>query len=71
MRARDKAKIWRRFVAGESGQSLVTGGWVASWPQLEDILREGLAGKFDPVPMNQARAYARAAGVKVGGVVGV
>lgn len=69
MRTREKASIFRRFMAGESGQSLVTGGWVVSWPQLEDILREGLAGKFDPVPMKQARAYARTAGVKVGRMV--
>ena len=71
MRTRDKARICRRFMAGESGQSLVTGGWVISWPQLEDILREGLAGKLDPLPMKQARKYAAAAGVKVGRMVGV
>jgi hypothetical protein len=34
-------------MAGESGASLVTGGRVVSWSQLESILREGLAGKLD------------------------
>ena len=47
MRTRDKQRIWRRFAAGESCESLVTGGWVVSWSQLESILREGLAGKLD------------------------
>jgi len=47
MRTREKARVWRRFMAGESGASLVTGGRVVSWSQLESILREGLAGKLD------------------------
>jgi len=69
MRTRDKQRIWRRFMAGESGASLVTGGRVVSWSQLEEVLREGATGKLDPIPMKQARAYAKAAGVKVGRMV--
>jgi hypothetical protein len=50
MRTREKQRIFKRFMAGESGASLVTGGWVVSWSQLESILREGLAGKLDGKP---------------------
>ena len=39
--------------------------------EIEAILREGATGKFDPLPMKQARAYGQAAGVKVGRMVGV
>jgi hypothetical protein len=75
MRTREKARIWRRFMAGESVQTLgdwyfTNIGWVAFPNEIvENILREGMAGKFDPLPVKQARAYARAAGVKVGRMV--
>jgi len=74
MRQRDKARIWRRFIAGESvWQIFVTDrkNMFETYEQIESILREGLRGAFDPMPQKQARAYARAAGVKVGKVVKV
>jgi hypothetical protein len=71
MRQREKAMIWRRFMAGESSVSLLTGGWVKSLFEFDAIIREGATGKFDPLPMNQAQAYAKAAGVKVGRMVDV
>ena len=53
MRQREKARIWRRFMAGESVSSLArwyfrTVKWVP-YPSetIEDVLRDGLAGKFD------------------------
>jgi len=67
-------------MAGESVCALVSDVWrnadmltphAECFNIVESILREGLAGKFDPIPMKQARAYAKAAGVKVGRMVGV
>ena len=52
-------------MAGESVQTL--GDWFfknvdwVAFPNeiVENILREGMAGKFDPLPMKQAREYAK------------
>jgi uncharacterized protein YggE len=76
MRQREKARIWRRFMAGESVAEISyrmkqPRTWEEKHNLIESILREGLRGAFDPLPMNQARAYAKAAGVKVGRVVRV
>ena len=77
MRQRDKARIFRRFMRGESVDKLairctpVDMGWSVSVALIESIIREGLDGAFDPLPMKQARAYARAAGVKVAKAVKV
>jgi len=71
MRTREKARIWRRFMAGESSVSLLTGGWVKSLFEFDPIIREGATGKFDAVPMKQARKYARLTGVKIRKVVEV
>jgi hypothetical protein len=71
MRQREKARIWRRFMAGEGSVPLLTGGWVKSLFEFDAIIREGATGKFDPLPMKQSREYANAAGVKVGRMVGV
>jgi hypothetical protein len=74
MRRREKARIFRRFMRGES--CIVILRWAAinhkllSMGMIEGILREGLDGAFD-LPMKQARAYAKAAGVKVGRMVKV
>lgn len=79
MRQRDKARTFKRFMAGWSVAQLA---WTLptkpeGYPQsdrekdVEAILREGLDGAFDPLPMKQARAYAKAAGVRVGKVVNV
>jgi len=38
---------------------------------IEAIIREGATGKFDPLPMKQARVYAAATGAKVGRMVRV
>jgi hypothetical protein len=72
LRQRDKARTFKRFVAGWSVAQLA---WTLptkpeGYPQsdrekdVEAILREGLDGAFD-LPIKQARAYAKAAGVKV------
>jgi len=71
MRQREKARIWRRFMAGESSVSLLTGGWVESLFEFDAIIREGAIGAFDPLPFNQARVYAAATGAKVGRMVRV
>ena len=42
---------------------------IASPYEIESIIREGATGAFDPIPMKQAREYAKAAGVKVGRMV--
>ena len=76
MRQREKARIWRRFMAGESVAEI---SYSMNYPyareekhtMIESIIREGATGAFDPLPMKQARAYAKAAGVKVGRMVGV
>jgi hypothetical protein len=76
MRTREKARIWRRFIKGESVAEI---SYSMNYPYareekhtiIEAIIREGARGKFDPLPMNQARVYAKAAGVKVGRMVGV
>jgi hypothetical protein len=77
MRTRDKQRIFRRFMRGESVASLaldmpyrVNGEGYYYEQDVEAILREGLDGAFD-LPMKQARAYAKAAGVKVGRMVKV
>jgi len=49
MRTREKARIWRRFMAGEGSVSLLTGGWVKSLFEFDSIVREGATGKFDKV----------------------
>ena len=74
MRQRDKQRIFRRFMAGESVFNLQHDWGKHAFKEastIEDIIREGATGKLDPLPMKQARAYARAAGVKVGRMVGV
>jgi hypothetical protein len=75
MRTRDKQRTFKRFMAGESVCDLAYGLWARNisigMKEIEDILREGLAGKLDPLPMKQARKYAAAAGVKVGRMVKV
>ena len=73
MRTRESVKIFKRFMAGESVERI-------SWRErqedrhvttdvIESIIREGLAGKFDPPPMKQARVYAKATGTPIGWVV--
>jgi hypothetical protein len=50
MRTREKVRIWRRFIAGESlvdlssnwGRTVYIEPWI-----IENVLREGLDGKFD------------------------
>jgi hypothetical protein len=72
MRTREKARIWRRFMAGESVMQIFDTDRIpiiASPYEIENIIREGARGKFDAVPMKQARVYAKAAGVKVGRMV--
>jgi hypothetical protein len=74
MRTREKAKIWRRFMAGESVDELQHDWGRHAFKEavtIEAIIREGAAGKFDDVPMKQARVYAAATGVKVGRMVRV
>jgi len=71
MRTREKARIWRRFMAGESVWRLMTSVKAVGQYEIEAIIREGARGKFDAVPMNQARVYAKATGVNVGRLVGV
>jgi hypothetical protein len=73
MRTRDKARIFRRFMAGESIESIEVdrrkNGILIFRNEIESIIREGATGKLDPIAMKQARAYAKAAGVKVGRMV--
>jgi len=74
MRTREKARIWRRFMAGESVMQIFDTDRIpiiASPYEIEAIIREGAAGKFDDVPMKQARVYAAATGAKVGRMVRV
>ena len=72
MRQREKARVFRRFMRGETCWDLFNNNTMFDeYEQIEDIIREGLDGAFDPLPMKQARAYARAAGVKVGRMVRV
>jgi hypothetical protein len=75
MRTREKARIWRRFMAGESVYDLSYCMWSRNvnikFADIESIIREGATGKFDAVPMKQARVYARLTGVKIRKVVEV
>jgi hypothetical protein len=75
MRTREKARIWRRFMAGESVFGIYIGfrknNKIVPILELEHAIRDGATGKLDPIPMKQARAYAKAAGVKVGRMVKV
>jgi len=74
MRTREKARIWRRFMAGESVMQIFDTDRkqiIASPYEIEAIIREGATGKFDPLPMKQARKYARLTGVKIRKVVEV
>ena len=76
MRTREKARIWRRFMAGDcvaeiSAKMKHPYAWEEKHTIIEAIIREGATGKLDPIPMKQARAYAKAAGVKVGRMVKV
>ena len=55
MRTREKARIWRRFMAGESVAEISYGmkqprTWEEKHDLIESILREGLAGKPDTKP---------------------
>ena len=50
MRTREKARIWRRFMAGASIWEIFvtdTKNMFETHEEIEAILREGLAGKFD------------------------
>jgi hypothetical protein len=74
MRTREKARIWRRFMAGESVFELQHDWGKYAFKEastIEAIIREGAAGKFDPLPIKLARAYGQADGVKFGRQVGV
>ena len=53
MRTREKARIWRRFMAGESVATICHFeapkrrlGYCPAY-EIEAVLREGLSGKFD------------------------
>jgi hypothetical protein len=72
MRTREKARIWRRFMAGESVYDLQHDWGKHAFKEavtIESIIREGATGKFDPLPMKQARVYAAATGTPIGWVV--
>jgi len=72
MRTREKARIWRRFMAGESVMQIFDTDRkqiIASPYEIEAIIREGAIGAFDPLPFNQARVYAAATGTASGWVV--
>jgi len=72
MRTREKARIWRRFMAGESVFELQHDWGKHAFKEavtIENIIREGAAGKFDYALMKQARVYAAATGAKVGRMV--
>jgi hypothetical protein len=76
MRTREKARIWRRFMAGERVAVIrndieLKTGFITPDYAIENIIREGATGKFDPLPFNQARVYAAATGVKIRKVVEV
>jgi len=76
MRQREKARIWRRFMAGERVAVIrndieLKTGFITPDYAIENIIREGAAGKLDPLPMKQAREYAAATGAKVGRMVAV
>jgi hypothetical protein len=74
MRTREKARIFRRFMKGESVMQIFNTDRkqiIASPYEIEAIIREGARGKFDAVPMNQARVYAKSTGVKIRKVVEV
>jgi len=74
MRTRDKARIFKRFMAGASVWEIFvtdTKNMFETDEEIESIIREGATGKLDPLPMKQAREYAKAAGVKVGRMVSV
>ena len=64
MRTRDKQRIFRRFMAGEPVSEIASGLKTTcsihhERETIENILREGATGKFDPLPMKQARVLAR------------